>query len=100
MTNVNLKKFETALRARARELGRSVAQRGQIAVERSSDEFDNALLAADRESCARTLERDMQLLHEIEAALVRLREGAYGICLNCDEPVAPQRLSAIPWAAY
>ena len=100
MANVNLKRFEAALKARARELGRSVAQRGQIAVQRSSDEFDNALLAAERESGARTLERDVELLHQVEAALVRLREGGYGVCLSCDEAIAPQRLAAVPWAAY
>jgi DnaK suppressor protein len=99
MANVNLKRVEAALRARARELGRSVAERSHIAVQRSSDEFDNALLATERESYARTLERDMQLLHQVEAALVRLRKGAYGICLSCDEAIAPQRLAAIPWAA-
>jgi RNA polymerase-binding transcription factor DksA len=34
----------------------------------------------------------------IRAALKRLDDGTYGICVTCDEPIAPARLEALPYA--
>ena len=36
---------------------------------------------------------------EVERALEKLEEGTYGICDDCAEPIAPERLEAIPWTA-
>jgi hypothetical protein len=35
---------------------------------------------------------------EIRSAIERTDGGSYGICLECEENVAPKRLLAIPWA--
>jgi len=43
-----------------------------------------------------------QIVHqlaEVEAALVRVAEGTYGVCQVCNRPIAAERLEAIPWAA-
>jgi len=40
---------------------------------------------------------DAKILQAIEEALHRLDDGSYGICRDCDEPIAEARLSAIPW---
>ncbi len=40
---------------------------------------------------------DAKILQAIEDALGRIDEGLYGVCLDCGEPIAPSRLSAIPW---
>jgi len=42
--------------------------------------------------------RRRQLLVEIDAALERIREGDYGDCLECDEPIHRGRLEASPSA--
>lgn len=34
----------------------------------------------------------------VEGALRRLDDGAYGLCTTCGNPIAPERLEAIPWA--
>jgi len=39
-------------------------------------------------------------LAEIEAALGRIKEGRYGVCLACGGPMGLQRLRAIPEARY
>ena len=100
MKTPELKIIETALKTRAEELVRALAQRNQITIERSADVFDATLLAAERESSARTLEREFRLLRQVEAAWQRLRHGTFGICLRCEEHIAPKRLSAIPWTAH
>lgn len=40
--------------------------------------------------------RAQQEIQRIEAALKRLDDGEYGDCLQCDEPIAPERLYADP----
>jgi DnaK suppressor protein len=44
-------------------------------------------------------EHDQQHLAAIDAALARVDDGSYGRCTSCGEPVAPERLDALPWAA-
>jgi DnaK suppressor protein len=43
---------------------------------------------------------DMKLLREVSDALHRIEVGQYGICLECEEPISPKRLDAVPWARY
>jgi RNA polymerase-binding transcription factor len=38
------------------------------------------------------------LLAAIEEALRHLRDGTYGYCLSCGQPIPEKRLEAIPWA--
>ena len=38
------------------------------------------------------------LLAAIEEALNRLRDGIYGLCIDCGQPIPEKRLEAIPWA--
>jgi RNA polymerase-binding transcription factor len=45
-------------------------------------------------------ERAEQHLAEVDAALGRLDAGTYGRCLQCGREIAPERLEALPWAAY
>jgi DnaK suppressor protein len=43
---------------------------------------------------------DTKLLREIADGLHRIDAGLYGICLECEEPISPKRLDAVPWARY
>lgn len=45
-------------------------------------------------------DHNTQHLEAVEAALGRLDGGTYGACLRCRRPIAPERLDALPWAAY
>jgi RNA polymerase-binding protein DksA len=37
-------------------------------------------------------------LSRVEAALRSIDDGTYGTCTNCGNPIAAERLEAIPWA--
>ena len=37
-------------------------------------------------------------LTEVDLALARMRDGTYGECVDCGEPIAPARLDAYPTA--
>ncbi|MFO7564555.1 MAG: TraR/DksA family transcriptional regulator [Enhygromyxa sp.] len=41
--------------------------------------------------------REVQL-QRIKAALTRIDEGEYGLCVDCDEPINPRRLAFNPTA--
>ncbi|MGO4883650.1 MAG: TraR/DksA family transcriptional regulator [Bryobacteraceae bacterium] len=43
---------------------------------------------------------DIKLLREVQDALRRIAQGAYGICYECDEPISAKRLDAVPWAKF
>ena len=43
-------------------------------------------------------EHEEQLLVEIDAALQRIEDGAYGICEVDGTPIEFERLQALPWA--
>jgi DnaK suppressor protein len=43
---------------------------------------------------------DIKLLREVQDALRRIGQGAYGVCYECDEPISAKRLDAVPWAKF
>ena len=43
-------------------------------------------------------ERSRADLGRVEAALRAIDAGTYGTCITCGQPIAPERLEAIPWA--
>jgi RNA polymerase-binding protein DksA len=45
-------------------------------------------------------DHNSQHLEQVEAAIVRLADGTFGACARCGRPIAPERLEALPWAAY
>jgi DnaK suppressor protein len=66
----------------------------------TDDEHDpeGATLAFERQHAAALLERARDQLAAIEAALERVREGRYGRCDRCGQPIGVDRLAARPAA--
>ncbi|MGC4055453.1 MAG: TraR/DksA family transcriptional regulator [Paludibaculum sp.] len=86
------------LEARARELERVLRTR-DLTIETFADPLDEIQQAANLELAIETADRTSARLAEIRSALARLAEGTYGICSDCDEDIAPNRLRAVPWAS-
>jgi RNA polymerase-binding protein DksA len=59
---------------------------------------DTATETYDRELDYTLEENSEHVLADIDAALKRIEGGTYGICTNCGEPIAVERLEALPWA--
>jgi len=59
--------------------------------ESGSDSFEEDLRLARMESAGEEID-------EIEAALDRLQDGAYGACEECGKAISLERLRAIPYA--
>jgi len=46
------------------------------------------------------VEKDRQLLREINTALAKIMDGSYGICEGTGKPISKPRLEAQPWAKF
>lgn len=95
-----LDNFKNLLSEKRQELAEKLANREEIAIERSSDALDSVQRSAEREYAISSLDRDWQTLKDIDLALERMDDGEYGTCQRCEEEISPKRLKAIPWAAY
>lgn len=51
----------------------------------------------DQEFTLSLMETDEDTLGRIELALVRIDEGSYGRCVECEGPIPKARLNAIPY---
>ena len=63
-----------------------------------ADSEDQAIELENREALEVIEKTDSVEIHQIEAALKRISEGAYGTCAKCGEPIDPRRLKALPTA--
>ena len=61
-----------------------------------ADEVDQILANESREISFATRERLVEQVKRLSAALDRLNDGEYGVCLECAERISPARLSAVP----
>jgi DnaK suppressor protein len=59
---------------------------------------DTATETYDRELDYTLEENSEHVLAEIDAALVRIDDGTYGTCTNCQKQIPEERLEALPWA--
>ncbi len=100
MTKTELNRLKKVLETRQAELARVLRNREGIAIEKSPDALDEVQHAAERELAIRNLDRESHLLRNVRAALQRIEDGSYGICLHCEEEISQKRLEAVPWAPY
>ena len=61
-----------------------------------ADEVDLIQVNENREMSFATRSMLVERANKLAEALERLRGGAYGICQECEEPIAPARLRAMP----
>ena len=100
MNRTELEKYKTFLEAKQAELSNGIRNRDEILIEKTPDALDEVQLAGERELAIRNLDREANLLRNVRAALFRINDGSYGICMHCEEEIKPKRLDAVPWAAF
>ncbi len=100
MTKTELNKYRSILEEKQAELEQVIRNREAITIEKSPDALDEVQHAAERELAIRNLDRESNLLRNVRAALRRMDDGSYGVCLHCEEDISPKRLNAVPWTPY
>ncbi|KAF0219783.1 MAG: DnaK suppressor [Geobacteraceae bacterium] len=68
--------------------------------EPSGDIYDQASSERDRELGLLLGDREREKLRNIDEALLKLEEGEYGICEECEEDIPIGRLKVVPFARY
>ncbi len=97
MKMVDVQKYETRLRDRLRELNERLVE-----IEEDLDE------PANPDSAERATEREGDEVLEdlghaglaeigmIQAAMARIKDGTFGVCVACGEPISKERLDVLP----
>jgi DnaK suppressor protein len=68
--------------------------------EPSGDIYDQASSERDRELGLLLNDREREKLRNIDEALLKIEDGEYGICEECEEDIPLGRLKIVPFARY
>jgi len=93
-----LDKFEEILEQKQAELVQVLLNRDSIVIEKSADQMDEVRGASERDLAIRNVDRESALLRQVKAALQRIRDGSFGMCMDCEAAISSKRLAALPWA--
>jgi YteA family regulatory protein len=111
MSNIDYSYYRGLLEKEKEELLKFVAQEGMgkhLSFKESTQElslYDNHPADTGSELFERSKdlslhERRLRELEEINQALERIRSGTFGLCSDCGQRIAGERLDALPYASY
>jgi RNA polymerase-binding protein DksA len=96
--------FEQILLAALRQHTGHVRDDQAAALEVSSDGIadpaDLSVIDVNKEIALRLGEHESRLIADIDQALLRIKEGSYGVCARCGIVIDERRLEAVPTARY
>ena len=78
--------------------GSLLEETGDLAIGSGDHLADSASETYMRELDEGLEENAEHILVEIDAALVRIEDGTYGLCADCGGPIGEERLLAVPYA--
>lgn len=104
MQREKLAHFEAILLAQLREHSDNVRDDQAAALELSDDGVmdpaDLSLMDHNKELALQLGGRESQMVADIDQALLRIKEGSYGVCARCGKLIDERRLEAVPTARY
>lgn len=100
LQRILLEKRATILREIQAQLGQSLNEEQQRRLESAMDSGDQAWVDLEREMGISLQEMRNRERKLIDAALVKLKDGTYGICAECGREISEKRLEALPFATY
>lgn len=71
-----------------------------VSADNESDPLDQATQDVSRNNAFRIRSRESRLIKKIRECLLAMESGTYGICEDCEEPIAIERLKARPVTRY
>src|SRR5512133_315271 len=98
-TPTDLVRFHEILERKQSELVDVLRKPDGIAIEKSADQMDEIQYASERDLAIRNVDRESTLARQVKAALRRIHDGSFGLCIECDSEISLKRLAAVPWAA-
>jgi DnaK suppressor protein len=104
MQNSEIQRFRRYL-----EIHREEAMRSLNRLEDETRSVDSGYPQDTADLCSTNLSKESlfqrsserrRLLRMIEAALARVEQGRYGVCVCCGDEINSRRLDALPWTQY
>lgn len=104
MSKKEMEKFRRLLEDKKASLSSDLAKT-RSAEEETGDEAtqdiaDKAVSSYTREFLYSLTDGERSTLLQIDDAIGRIDDASYGLCINCGQPMAEKRLTAVPWAPY
>ena len=99
VTPTNTSVTQEILHRKETELLGDLRNRTGLAIETSPDQMDEIQVASERDLAIRNVDHESGLLAQVRAALRRIRDGGFGVCVDCELPISAKRLAVVPWAA-
>jgi DnaK suppressor protein len=81
-------------------LSRLEQETRSLQVDSNQDSADQCVLTLSKESLFERSSQRRTLLRLVEAALERISNGSFGICVGCGEEIQIRRLKALPWTQF
>ncbi|HSI36010.1 MAG: TraR/DksA C4-type zinc finger protein [Phycisphaerae bacterium] len=108
LTPKQLEFFRDLLLAKRRELVGDMYSMEREALQRSGENLSNLPMHMadqgtdnyEQEFTLGLMEKDRQLLREINSALAKIVDGRYGLCEGTGKPISTARLEVQPWAKF
>lgn len=82
------------------ELAKARSAEEETTEELTQDIADKAVSSYTREFLYSLTDAERNTLIQIDQALGRIEEGAYGLCMNCGVAMNEKRLDAVPWSPH
>lgn len=104
MKQIEIEQFRQTLECQRREAMEILARLGREAQALDSDsgqdEADRCVVSMSKESLFELSSKRRTALRLIEAALRRVADGSFGVCVACGDDIQSRRLQAVPWTQF
>ena len=96
--NTDFKLARQILEARMMEATSGRGSSDALLIDQVADPADMTRESADRDVVVQILDSESTMVRLLRSAIDRIQDGSYGLCLECEEAIARNRLQALPWA--
>ncbi len=83
-----------------REVSESYETCRELGQDGVPDIGDMSSIAYNRDVLFNLSETQQQRIRDIDAALERIAQGEYGVCMECGEEISPRRMEVRPFSRY
>lgn len=103
MDKKRLEYYKKKLEAKREELQRLMAlaeEEGRATDDAAQDVADKAANSYTKEFLFSQSNNERDILHLVDEALERVKNGGFGECVACHEEMQQKRLEAVPWTRH
>ena len=103
-TDIDIERIVDKLTRRRQQLLEFLSRLGDETQELDTDSVqdigDRSVLSISKESLFERSSQQRIVLRMVEAALGRISDRSFGVCVGCGNDISVPRLEALPWTQY